>query len=331
MSYVTLCIGIILLFFCSVYLVRGSVAMAIKFEIPPIVIGLTIVAFGTSAPELVISMRSALLGSTGLAIGNIVGSNIANILLVLGLPALICVMDCKQPFVKRNFLFVIGSSLIFIALCNLGPLTPWHGIILLALMTGFLIETAFCASQSLEKTTIGIETKELIDEISGLLDRNLLIAVYMIFGLIGLPLAAHLTVTSGVQIARDFGVSETTIGLSLVAFGTSLPELSTTLAAALRGQSGLALGNVLGSNLFNILAIMGLVTLVAPINVPDDILNLDLWIMMAAALTLVPFIFFNVKLTRLSGLAFVGLYLLYIFNVLVQRQSGLDVAALSSL
>jgi cation:H+ antiporter len=330
MTYVTLCIGILLLFFCSDYLVRGSVAMAIKFEIPPIIIGLTIVAFGTSAPELVISLRSALIGSTGLAIGNVVGSNIANIFLVLGLPALICATDCKQPLVKRNSLFVIGSSLIFIALCNLGPLTLWHGIILLTLMTGFLIETAFWASQSLEKTTIGIETKELIGGISDLLGRNLLIAVYMIFGLIGLPVAAHLTVTSGVQIARDFGVSETTIGLTLVAFGTSLPELATTLAAALRGQSGLALGNVLGSNLFNILAIMGLVTLVAPINVPDVILNIDLWIMMAAALAIVPFIFFNVKMTRLSGLAFVGFYLLYIFNVLVQRQSGLDVAVLSS-
>jgi cation:H+ antiporter len=327
MSYVMLCIGIVLLFFCSDYLVRGSVAMAIKLDIPPIVIGLTIVAFGTSAPELVISVRAALVGSTGLALGNIVGSNIANILLVLGLPALICATDCNQPFVKRNSLFVIGSSLIFIALCRLGPLTFWHGIILITLMMGFLIETAFWASQSLEKTTIGVETKELINEISDLLNRNYLIATYLIFGLVGLPFAAHLTVTSGVQIARDFGVSEMTIGLSLVAFGTSLPELATTLSAALRGQSGLALGNVLGSNLFNLLGIMGLVTFVAPIQVPNSLLNIDLWVMMGAALAIIPFIFFRIKLTRLSGLVFVFLYLLYIFNITILRQSELDVAS----
>ena len=117
MLYVTLCIGILLLFFCSDYLVRGSVAMAIKFEIPPIVIGLTIVAFGTSAPELVISLRSALLGSTGLAIGNVVGSNIANILLVLGLPALICTTTCPPPFVNRNSLFVKHLHNLILIVC----------------------------------------------------------------------------------------------------------------------------------------------------------------------------------------------------------------------
>ena len=141
MAYITLAAGVSLLLLCGDVLVRGAVALAVRLNIPTLVIGLTVVAFGTSAPELVVSLRAALSGSPGLAVGNVVGSNIANILLVLGLPALICATNCDQPFIKRNMFYVLGASVLFIWLCLIGPLTFWHGLVLFAFMIAFLIDS----------------------------------------------------------------------------------------------------------------------------------------------------------------------------------------------
>lgn len=248
MVYVMLIAGIGMLLFCGDLLVRGAVALAVKLDIPALVIGLTIVAFGTSAPELVVSLRAALSGSPGIAIGNVVGSNIANVFLVLGLPALICATNCDQPFIRRNMFYVLGASLLFISLCFYDPLTFWHGVVLFALMIAFLIESGRrAAKRSDPAAAIGSEAIELIDGVQGLPVQNFGIIGCVVAGLIGLPLGAQMTVTSASTIAENFGVSEATIGLTIVALGTSLPELATTMSAALRKQAGLALGNVLGS------------------------------------------------------------------------------------
>jgi len=329
MAYLELAAGIALLLFCGDMLVRGAVALAVKLGIPTLVIGLTIVAFGTSAPELVVSLRAALSGVPGLAIGNVVGSNIANILLVLGLPALICATNCDQPLVIRNTFYVIAASVLFIMLCLAGPLSFLHGSILFAAMIAFLVESGRRAAQSSDEAmVIGSDAIEIIDGVSGLPARPYLVGLFMLIGLVGLPFGATLTVGAGSEIARGFGVSDAAIGLTLVAFGTSLPELATTLTAAIRGYAGLALGNVLGSNLFNILAIMGLTSMVTPVPVPDMIMRIDLWVMLAAALAITPFVVNKSSITRLTGLVFVLSYILYIFLVLSPHVSAVsDVAS----
>jgi cation:H+ antiporter len=328
MVYLTLAAGILLLLVGGDVLVRGAVSMAVKLEIPTLVIGLTIVAFGTSAPELVISLRAALAGSPGIAIGNVVGSNIANIFLVLGIPALIAATNCDQPFIKRNTLYVVGASLLFITMCFNGPLSFWHGIILFACMVAFLVESGRRAAQKSDAATvIGEEAIELIDGVSGVPTRNWAIALFLVIGLVALPIGAQMTVNAASDIAKTFGVSEVTIGLTIVALGTSLPELSTTLSAALRGHCGLALGNVLGSNMFNILAIMGLTAMVVPVPVPEIIKSVDVWVMLAAALALTPFVLRRKCITWQFGLVFVSCYLLYISFVFIPRAGQLAAIA----
>lgn len=330
MDYFILATGIALLVICGDLLVRGAVALAVQLSIPTLVIGLTIVAFGTSAPEMVVSVNAAVVGAPGIAIGNVVGSNIANVLLVLGLPALISATNCNQPMLRRNALYVIGASLIFIALCFGAPLGFWHGALLFGLLLVFLFESARRAMTNGSASVDG-ETQELVEESCSLRNRPLFVALLLLGGIIGLPIAAQLTVMSAVNIAKTFHVSEATIGLTIVAFGTSLPELATTVAAAFRRQCGLALGNVLGSNLFNILAIMGVTTMVAPISVPEQFLRVDLWVMLAATLAIMPFIFGRWRITRLPALGLVLGYVIYIGIVLSPRafESGPSAKPLS--
>ncbi|MGI9387123.1 MAG: calcium/sodium antiporter [Methyloligellaceae bacterium] len=322
MAYVTLAAGLSLLLICGDALVRGAVALAVRLNIPTLVIGLTVVAFGTSAPELVVSLRAALAGSPGIAIGNVVGSNIANVLLVLGVPALICATNCDQPLIKRNMVYVLGASVLFIWLCFFGPLTFWHGLVLFAFLVAFLIDSGRRAkSSSSNSDVIGSETEEIIDDLAGMPQKGSLVALYLVVGIIGLKIGAYLTVISAVDIARTFGVSETTVGLTIVALGTSLPELATTVAAAMRGQCGIALGNVLGSNLFNLLAIMGLTAMVVPVPVPGVLITTDLWVMLAASLVITPFIMKRLMITRTAGIAFVLCYVAYVVVAFLPRSA----------
>ncbi len=320
MTYLLLCVGIALLLICGDALVRGAVALSVKLGIPTLVIGLTIVAFGTSAPELVVSLRAALADAPGMAIGNVVGSNIANVLLVLGLPAIIVATDTQQDFVVRNTVYVIIASLIFIALCFVGPLAFWHGALLFILLIGFLLEQARRAEQHKDAATIlGEEAMEMIDGDAESPKSNAMMFGLLLSGLIGLPIAANITVDAASEIARRFHVSNEVIGLTLVALGTSLPELATTLTAAIRGQAALAIGNVLGSNLFNLLAVMGVTAMVAPIPVPEVFKSVDLWIMLAASVLLLPFVVRGTQISRLSGVGFLGAYLAYLYFVYTPR------------
>ncbi len=314
MTYLLLCVGIALLLICGDALVRGAVALSVKLGIPTLVIGLTIVAFGTSAPELVVSLRAVLADAPGMAIGNVVGSNIANILLVLGLPAMIVATDTQQDFIIRNTLYVIAATLIFIALCFVGPLSFYHGALLFVLLIGFLLEQARRAEQHKDAATVlGTEAMEMIDGDAATPKSDWMIYGLLLGGLIGLPIAASITVDAATEIARRFHVSDEVIGLTLVALGTSLPELATTLTAAIRGQAALAIGNVLGSNLFNLLAVMGVTAMVAPVPVPDIFLKIDLWVMLAASMLLLPFVLKGRQISRLPGGAFLAAYLAYMY------------------
>lgn len=310
-------LGLVILLLAGDTLVRGAVNLSLRLGIPALIVSLTIVAFGTSAPELLISISAILDGAPGLALGNVVGSNTANILLVLGIPALMSGLDTSECDTRRNFVIMIVATLAFMALAFVGPFTWWHGLILLAGLAFMLGEAAW-AARSHKRNNAAAAMLEDLEDVEGA-DPDMpwwQIFVFLSLGLLGLPLGADLLVDSSVVIARTFGVSETAIGLTLVAVGTSLPELATTVMAALRRHAEVALGNVIGSNIFNLLGIIGVASLVGPIPVDPEILHFDMWIMLAASLLLIPFVYFKWIFGLSTGVIFTSLYAIYVISVL---------------
>lgn len=308
-EFVMAAVGLVLLLLAGDALVRGAVNLSLRLGVPALIVSLTIVAFGTSAPELLISVQAILDGVPGIAIGNVVGSNTANVLLVLGIPALAAGLATAGADTTKTYIMMIGATALFIGLSFFGPLTWWHGLVLLAGLTYMLLDAFFEARGHMDD-------KEEQPEGADPSMRGWKIAFFLIAGLIGLPLGAELLVRGSVVIARDFGVSETVIGLTLVAIGTSLPELATTVMAAIRKSGDVALGNVIGSNLFNLLGIMGVAALVGPIPVPAEFLRFDLWVMLGASLLIAPIVFYRTNIGRGWGFVLAGLYVIYLWVVL---------------
>lgn len=312
-------LGLVILLLAGDSLVKGAVNLALRLGIPPLIVSLTIVAFGTSAPELLISVQAVLYGSPGIAMGNVVGSNTANILLVLGVPALLCTLHTSSCDTRDSYMMMIAATLFFIALCFTGPLSWIHGLALLAALFGMLSHSFMVARRHRAESLSAAAASTPTEDLEGA-DPDMpgwKIAVFLGLGLIGLPLGADILVDNAVVIARTFGVSETVIGLTLIALGTSLPELATTVVAALRGKADVALGNVIGSNMFNLLAIIGVASLIRPITVTLDFLTSDLWVMLGASLLLIPFVFMGRDITRGAGLLLTALYGAYIASLLL--------------
>lgn len=315
MDWVYTGLGLLILLLAGDALVRGAVNLSLRLGVPALIVSLTIVAFGTSAPELLIAVAAINDGAPGIAMGNVVGSNTANILLVLGVPALLATLHTSECDTRQNYIYMILATLLFIAAAALGPITWVHGLVLLGALTAILTKAFFDAKAHRKNGQDDVD----LDELEGA-DPSLpwwRIVLYLVLGLIGLPLGADLLVDGAVSIATDFGVSETVIGLTLVAIGTSLPELATTVMAALRRQADVAIGNVIGSNMFNLLAIIGLASLVGDIDVDPGFLRFDLWVMLAASLILIPFVFLKQNITRFWGVLLTGLYGLYLIVILV--------------
>ncbi|MCE9649446.1 MAG: calcium/sodium antiporter [Parvibaculum sp.] len=335
MTYLSLAGGLLLLLLCGDLLVRGAAGLAARAGISPLVIALTVVALGTSMPELMISVDAALRGSPDIALGNVVGSNIANILLVLGLPALAYPIACRSQALGVNTGFMLAVSGLLIALCFLGPLTRGEGLLLIALLAAYLAWSVRAArgyrldARERAATTEALvkdvkETGRLIEHaVEEIVEKDvkpatmsrLVIGVFILVGCIGLPIGARLVVEGGTGLARAFDIPEAAIALSLIAIGTSLPELSTSLMAAWRRQHELAIGNVVGSNIINILAILGVSSLIAPLPVAANFLHLDLWVMLLAALAIVPTVAARGSITRTKGAIFVLSYVIYLFAI----------------
>jgi cation:H+ antiporter len=294
--------GLVVLVFAGDALVKGAVNLSLRLGIPALIVGLTIVAFGTSAPELVVSVQAVLKGAPALALGNVVGSNVANILLVLGVPALISALVVGRDL-GRDYLIMIGATLLFMALAFTGTFGTWQALVLLAGLTLMLGELYVRARAGRAEVDVdGVEPGV----------PGWRIALWLAAGIIGLPLGAHLLVDGAVSIATVLGVSEAVIGLTLVAIGTSLPELATTVAAALRREAGVAMGNVIGSNVFNLLGIIGVAGLVGPIPVPPEMLRLDIWVMLASSALLGLFILSRRPIGRGAGVVLLSLYAGYL-------------------
>lgn len=289
-------------------LVKGAVNLALRLGIPAMMVGMTIVAFGTSAPELLVSVRAAIGDAGGLALGNVVGSNIANILLVLGAPALISAMAVGRDL-ARDYAIMIGASVLFIAVAFTGQIGTWQALVLLGAFALFMAD-------SIRR---GLKARVEPDELEGA-DPGIgrvKIAIFLVLGCIGLPLGANFLVTGATAIAQGLGVSDALIGLTLVAIGTSLPELAATVMAAIRREGGVALGNIVGSNLFNLLFIIGTAGLFGTMTFPPGMFRLDLWVMLGSSLVLAPFIWRAAPITRVWGVVLLLGYAGYLW-VLIQ-------------
>lgn len=316
MVWVLAALGLVILLLAGDALVRGAVNLSLRLGVPALIVSLTIVAFGTSAPELLISIKAVLDQAPGIALGNVVGSNTANILLVLGVPAMLAHMHTSECDSRKTYIFMLAASLLFIALAFLGVFTLLSGLVLLVALAAVLWDQL---GEALSHRRNGAEAEAELDGLEEA-DPDMpwwRIGVYLGLGLIGLPMGANLLVENASIIARTYGVSDTVIGLTLVALGTSLPELATTVMAALRRQADVALGNVIGSNMFNLLAIIGVATLFGPIPVDPEFLRFDLWVMLGASLLLVPFVFFRLDLNWRWGTALTALYVAYVGAVLM--------------
>ena len=314
MTYLQLLAGLVLLLVCGDLFVRGAVGVAERLKVSPLVIGLTLVGFGTSLPELFASLEGARLGSPGIAVGNVVGSNIANILLILGLSALIMPMAVTPGTLRFNGPVLVGTCLLAILLFLLGEVGRVAGTLFLVLLLGFTGYSYWRGRQGSSDDPLS----HLAEEVEAATPRRASMPVYLgltALGLAGIIGGANLLVEGAIELARRFAVTETVIGLTIVAVGTSLPELVTSVIAAFRRHSDVALGNVIGSNIFNILGILGTTALYRPLAVPAEIVALDVWVMLAATLIIVFFAMTKARIERWEGallLAGYGIYLAYL-------------------
>jgi cation:H+ antiporter len=310
LTFVSLAAGLVLLFVGGDAIVRGAVALAQRFNVSRLVIGLTIVGFGTSLPELVVSLNATLAGATGIAVGNVIGSNMANIMLILGMAALIFPITVHPDAVRRDGMFMVAVTLLFVSLSLNQVLGPLEGALMVALVCGYIGYSLWRDSRSNDATAE--LHREEADEVTGLPQKLRTIIAFLVAGFAMLLLGSDLLVDGAVDIARAAGLSEEVIGLTLVALGTSLPELATAVVAAYRRHSDVCLGNVLGSNVFNILAILGICALADDLPISDKVLSFDLWVLLAVTVLLIPFMFSGWRINRYEGAFLVVLYVVFV-------------------
>ncbi len=294
-------------------LVRGASQLASSLKISPLVIGLTIVAFGSSAPELAINVQSAWQGEPELAVGNVVGSNIANILLILGAAAVVTPLVVAQQLLRLDVPLMILASFLFLGLAWDGLLSRLDGFIL---FSGIVAYTSFAVIKSRrESQAVQAEYEAEFGEMESTSNQNSMMQFGLIIaGLAMLVFGSDLLVESASDIARSLNISELVIGLTIVAIGTSLPELAASIAASLKKEVDIAVGNVVGSNIFNLLSVLGVSSLIAPngIAVPEAALNFDIPIMIAATIACLPIFFTDARIDRWEGWLFLGFYCAYI-------------------
>ena len=301
LSIAYILIGVIAVLWGADKFTDGAAAIARKMNIPEIVIGLTIVAMGTSAPELFTSVVSALKGSTGLALGNIVGSNIFNSLLIVGAAAAVAPIPISQVTIVKDIPFALVSSLLLTAVCLDGNLTRLDSLLLLI---GFALFLAYTLQMARNGTT-----EDSKSETSQALWKNIL---FIIIGLACLIVGSNLFVNGASTVAEQLGISDAVIGLTIVAGGTSLPELATSIISARKGQSGIAIGNVVGSNVFNILAILGITGFISPMRNLGGITTIDFTMLILSIILVWAMSFTKHKIERWEGFTLIGIFALYL-------------------
>lgn len=305
MIYLELAGSLLLLLLGGETLVRGAVATAVRAGVSPLLIGLTLVGFGTSTPELLTSLEAAIVGAPGIAVGNVVGSNICNILLILGLAAVLCPIAISRGALYRDGSVALAAAVACVAVCLTGALAPFAGGLLVALLAGYIY---WCYRT--ERTADGdAAVVEPASAVPGSVTLRLPVALALLFGGLALTmLGAHLLIDSVLEIGDRLGIPETVLGVTVVAVGTSLPELVTSVLAAWRRQPDIAFGNIVGSNIYNVFGILGVTAIVEPIPVPPELLSLDIWVMLGATVLLFVFALTGWRLSRGEGIFFLAAY-----------------------
>ena len=303
MDIFLLVIGLIVLVFSGDFLVKGAVGIAEKFKISPLVIGMTVVSFGTSAPELFVSVKAALMGSPDLAIGNVIGSNIANLALVLSITVLIFPIIVERNSKYIDWPMMMFASILFYVFSLDNVISLWEGVILLIILITFII---FLIRNS-RKSNL-----ELDDDIDGTPSNFPLTLVFLFGGLIGLKFGADWLLDGAIGLAKSFGMTEKVIGVTIVAFGTSVPELVASSVAAFRKQTDISIGNLVGSNIFNIMVVIGITAIITPIKVSESAMSFDMYWMLGISLAIFPLMFIGKKMGRLHGVILLSAYVIYI-------------------
>jgi cation:H+ antiporter len=308
MDYIAIGLGLFLLIKGGDWLVDAAVSLSLRLNVPKIVIGMTVVSFATSAPELIVSVKSALMGYPDLALGNIVGSNIANIAFVLGIVVIITPITVTKNFHKMDWPMMFVTSLLFyFFVAQDGALSRFEGGILLVLLLCFLVFLLFFQKQAVVE-----------EPHHSSISNNKMIVLLFLAGGFSLWLGSEVLIKGAISLAQDLGVSERIISISIVSIGTSIPELTASVIAIINKEKALSLGNLIGSNVFNILAVMGITALIQPIVVQDqNLLQLDFLWMLAISFLVLPlvFLFTKMRLGRLEGIVLLGVYVFFIAQI----------------
>ncbi len=311
MGFLMVLAGFVLLFFSGDWLVKASIQIARYFKVSTLVVGITVVAFGTSAPELIVSLHAVFDGVPDISVGNVVGSNIANIALVLGMVAIILPIKVrKDSSVFFDWLIMMLASLLFLLFVQNRKIELYEGVIFLIFITLYLIYSVYKSRRQMGKSGEIVQKPTL--KIRSAIGLLLLAAVGLYFG-------SELLVSGVVQVAKGFNISERVIGISVVAFGTSVPELATSIMAAVKKETALSIGNIIGSNIFNLLAILGITSVLKPINVSPILISVDIWWMLGITFLLL-LALLPVKrsvITRWEGLMFISVYILYMILLFI--------------
>ncbi len=319
MVYFFLVLGLATLIVSGEFLVKGAVGIAKKLHISTLVIGMTVISFGTSAPELIVSIKAALGGNPEIAIGNVIGSNIANLALVLGITVMIFPIVVDRNSKVLDWPMMMLASILFYVFSIFFGAEPtilrWEGAILFAILIGFIY---YLISNSRKKTKIAMA--ESNDEIEANHDNIYKSLFFLALGLVGLYYGADWLLNSAVEIALNFGMSKSVVGLTIVAFGTSVPELVTSAVAAFRKETDISIGNLIGSNIFNIMAVVGITGIVKPISVDQAVINNDMLWMLAISALLLPLMLIGKKLGRFKGFLLFATYVVYITLIVITHK-----------
>lgn len=310
MNFLWIGLGLVLLIFGGDWLLKSAVALSLKLKISKIVIGMTVVSFATSAPELIVSINAALTGASDLALGNVIGSNIANLGLVLGVTLLLCTLQVQKDFYKVNWpVMLIASLLLYVFLENDQVIGQLEGLLLFTLLISFMVY--------LLKTQKNKNSEVDLEEVTHM--SNSMIFVFFSLGGFGLWFGSELLIKGATALALEFGVTERVIGVTLVSIGTSVPELAASIIAVVKKEKAISLGNLIGSNIFNILAVIGITAMITPISLSDQkLLTSDIFWMLAIAIVLLPMVFIPKKniLNWVHGAVLLVSYILFIFFTL---------------
>ncbi|MBC8257622.1 MAG: calcium/sodium antiporter [SAR324 cluster bacterium] len=300
--------GLVLLYFGADWLVQGAVTLALHLGLSPLIVGLTVVALGTSVPEALVSVQAAIGHQGGIALGNVIGSNILNIAMILGLSALIHPLKVDSHIVKADVPLLAGATFMLVVLLEDFHISRLEGAFLLLCIVGYVIGNIMTVKRTSPEED-QIEGMEIPEDTSKTLWRDI---GYLVLGIITLGFGANFLVSGAVDLARLFGLSEALIGLTIVSIGTGTPELATALMAAYKKSADLAIGNAVGSNLFNIMFVLGIAGLVAPLDA-TGISSIDLYVMLGVTLLLLPTVWTGHVLDRKEGFLFLSLYIGYLY------------------